>query len=50
MKGDSSYKSEFNSLKLVPIEKGKAYDNLHGGKPWTGASTYKQMFTLPQTI
>jgi hypothetical protein len=41
MKADSSYKSEFNSLKLAPIEKGKAYDNLHGGKVWTGASTYK---------
>ena len=50
MKVDSSYKSSFGEQKLVPIEKNKPYDNLHSGQPWTGTSTYRQLFTLPQTI
>ncbi len=50
MKVDSSYRASFGERKLAPIEKNKPYDNLHSGQPWTGTTTYRQLFTMPQTI
>jgi hypothetical protein len=40
----SVYQSNFNGATRPRAESGKIPDNLHGGLPWTGGSTYRQLF------
>ncbi len=42
----SVYQSNFNGKLHPRAESGKIPDNLHGGLPWTGGSTYKELFKL----
>jgi hypothetical protein len=48
MNTSSIYQSEFSGQGGRPTESGKVADHLHGGLPWTGGSTYRQLFTIPR--
>lgn len=40
----SIYQTNFNGVVQAPTESGKIPDQLRGGQPWTGGSTYRQLF------
>jgi hypothetical protein len=40
----SVYQSNFNGISQPLTESGKIPDSLRGGQPWTGGSTYRQLF------
>lgn len=44
MNTNSIYRSNFSGQKSPPSETGKNPDQLHIGLPWTGRSTYRQLF------
>jgi len=48
MNTKSSYQANYSSTLQSPTESGKIKDQLHIGLPWTGGSTYRQLFTDPQ--
>jgi len=43
----SSYQANYSGISKPPAESEKKPDQLHCGLPWTGGSTYKQMFQNP---
>jgi hypothetical protein len=45
----SSYQANYSGVSKLPAESGKRPDQLHCGLPWTGGSTYKQMFQNPSS-
>lgn len=49
MKLESVYKSNFGGLNSSRTESGKQADHFKGGQPWTGGSTYRQLFPVPQS-
>lgn len=48
MKLESIYKSNYNGITSAKTESGKQADHLKSGLPWTGGSTYRQLFGAPQ--
>lgn len=44
----SIYNSSFKKPNALPSETGKRPDSLKSGQPWTGSTTYKNLFNPPK--